>query len=638
MRKTVQRKKARSKKPTGKRGKSSKSAGKSKRARRTAAGGGPLAAAVFDPAKLEIQSRLEAAAFERLTPGLNLSAADVAPSPLPPGQIRFRLLRPEDLLVMEIETTDLQFESPSPQDAADGGAPHLVPSGSKGGLLTAIFGYQHAAEKALFEVNDVPGPPEPGDDIPIAARAAHKSRLVFKVPKGERIAFSIDGIVAAMSRLEMAVAPVATPRPAKTIGSIPIGAALIELASGLGLAADQDGQLFLQQIASTRSAARTRAKSGARSARKQAVSTASLIAAAQAMHDLRARASQASIVDARAETGHTVNADGAQHRIGAFKAAAGVRVSRHQAAQTERRRDRDRSPLPPVHLTKRAERLDPCAKGGRSACGYDADRTLAFAAWCPQHCHEWRRHHRRTQPAAEDHPCDLGARPGSSTDTDRFFNHRSVPAIAGWSFSRQPRAAELRDVHEAHHQSRTRDRARACAFLQRSVAGPLRTMGYDALCKQIELSHPVLGSSGYHGTRPVCPRGSCRLPLPFRPQGRPGPDYRAQDQGSIHAACPHVSAEIHRRLGTDQILHWTRSAVQRGPARSAGDAGSEGSDDPAPTEALQSEQLFWPNDANGLFRWKLHARDQEGKAVRLHAPLLFVAEGFSKPGTNNNRS
>ena len=60
-----------------------------------------------------------------------------------------------------------------------------MPSGSKGGLLTAVFGYQHAAEKARFEVNDVPGPPEPGDDIPIAARAAHKSRLVFKVPKGD---------------------------------------------------------------------------------------------------------------------------------------------------------------------------------------------------------------------------------------------------------------------------------------------------------------------------------------------------------------------------------------------------------------------------------------------------------------------
>ena len=54
-----------------------------------------------------------------------------------------------------------------------------------------------------------------------------------------------------------------------------------------------------------------------------------------------------------------------------------------------------------------------------------------------------------------------------------------------------------------------------------------------------------------------------------------------------------------------------------------------------PSEALQSDQLFWPNDANGLFRWKLHARDQEGKAVRLDAPLLFVAEGFSKTSTNS---
>ena len=343
-----------------------------------------------------------------------------------------------------------------------------------------------------------------------------------------------------MSRLEMAVAPVATPRPAKTIGSIPIGAALIELASGLGLVADQDGQLFLQHIASTKSAARTRAKSGARSARKQAVSTASLIAAAQSMHDLRARASQT--IDRRcARRDWPYSEHGwPQHRIGAFKAAAGIRVSRHQAAQAERRRDRDRSPLPPVHLTKRAERLDPCAKGGRSARGYDADRTLAFAAWRPQRCHEWRRHHRRAQPAAEDHPRDLGARPGSSTDTDRFFDHRSVPAIAGWSFSRQPRAAELRDVHEAHRQSRTRDRARACTLLQRSVAGPLRTMGYHALCKQIELSHPVLGSSGHHGTRPVSSAWltpATSSPSATRPSWSRSPSARSRKHPRRMPAC-----------------------------------------------------------------------------------------------------
>ena len=100
---------------------------------------------------MEAQTRLEQAAFEQLTPGLSLTAADLSKSiPFVPGLIRFRLLRPEDLLVMDIETTDLQFESPSPQDAADGGAPHLVPSGSKGGLLTAVFGYQHAAEKSTL--------------------------------------------------------------------------------------------------------------------------------------------------------------------------------------------------------------------------------------------------------------------------------------------------------------------------------------------------------------------------------------------------------------------------------------------------------------------------------------------------------
>ena len=243
---------------------------------------------------MEAQTRLEQAAFEQLTPGLSLTTADLSKSiPFVPGLIRFRLLRPEDLLVMEIETTDLEFESQATQDDTGDDAPHLVPSGSKGGRLTAAFGYQHAAEKARFELNNIPNPPEPGDQIPIAARAAHKSRLVFKVPKGERIAFSIDGIIAAMSRLEMVVAPVAMPREAIAIGSIPIGAALIELAGGLGLA-QQDGQLFLQDIALTKSAARSLAAPATRSGRKQVVTTTSLIAAAQSMHDMRSRASQAS--------------------------------------------------------------------------------------------------------------------------------------------------------------------------------------------------------------------------------------------------------------------------------------------------------------------------------------------------------
>ena len=206
--------------PAGKTAKAKKSAAKTSGAR--AAGTQRAAAsAVFGAATLDIQSRLEDAAFDRLTPGVNLSAADLSTTAsFILGQMRFRLLRPEDLLVLAIQTDDLKFETLPLAGGDDPGqkVPHLVPAGSKGGLLTAIFGYQHAAEKARTEVDDVTGPPEPGDDIPIAARAAHKSRLVFKVPSGEQIPFSIDGIAAAMSRLEMVVAPVATPRPSAGIG------------------------------------------------------------------------------------------------------------------------------------------------------------------------------------------------------------------------------------------------------------------------------------------------------------------------------------------------------------------------------------------------------------------------------------
>jgi hypothetical protein len=635
MRKTVQRKKARSKKPAGKRGKSSKSTGKSKRARRTAAGGRPLAAAVFDPAKLEIQSRLEAAAFERLTPGLNLSAADVAPSPLPPGQIRFRLLRPEDLLVMEIETTDLQFESPSPQDAADGGAPHLVPSGSKGGLLTAVFGYQHAAEKALFEVNDVPGPPEPGDDIPIAARAAHKSRLVFRVPKGERIAFSIDGIVAAMSRLEMAVAPVATPRPAKTIGSIPIGAALIELASGLGLVADQDGQLFLQQIASTRSAARTRARSGARSARKQAVSTASLIAAAQAMHDLRARASQASIVDARAGTGHIVSADG--RSIGLVP-----------------------SKLPPGFVFRGTKPREPNA--GETAI--EAPFRLFIS---PSALNGWIHARKAVAAPADEMRIELwhsrlGVR-SVATNGDVTIDERNQPqkiirAIWARDLEAQPipTASSITDpfrqsldglsrVNLVRQSSETFTRptiipepvtARGLALS--SNGAWLDLFGqWDTTLYVNRLNFPILSwdhlaTMGRDQYVRVAHAGYL---FPF---GHKAVLVQITERKIKEASTPH--ARMYQRkfiVVSEPTKYYTGRDLPFSEVRLDPLVTPDLKDPltlPA-TEALQSDQLFWPNDANGLFRWKLHARDQEGKAVRLHAPLLFVAEGFSKPSTNN---
>jgi hypothetical protein len=283
MRKILRSKIARSKKAASKSTKGKKKSGK-KSPGKSATRGSFLAglSRAFDPTRLQIRGHLDEVAFDQLTPGRNFSAADLLKlPPFIPGQIRFRLLRPDDFLVVNIETTDLQFEQPP--TGGDGNqprtGPHLVPSGSQGGLLTAVFGYQHAAEIAIHTVNDVPDlPPQPGEAVPIAARAAHKSRLVFKVPKGEQIPFSIEGIIAAMSRLEMVVAPVATPR---SLINFPVtikpGLALKQFATGIALA-DQDGQLFLQDMATTRST------------RNKATTTASLVAEAQALHDLRARA------------------------------------------------------------------------------------------------------------------------------------------------------------------------------------------------------------------------------------------------------------------------------------------------------------------------------------------------------------
>ena len=53
----------------------------------------------------------------------------------------------------------------------------------------------------------------------------------IKVPEGETIPFTTEGILEAMSRLELKVHELATPRASPI--KIPVGAAIIELAAGL---------------------------------------------------------------------------------------------------------------------------------------------------------------------------------------------------------------------------------------------------------------------------------------------------------------------------------------------------------------------------------------------------------------------
>jgi hypothetical protein len=609
-------------KPARKKAKAKNSAAK-KSGARAAGSQRSAASAVFNPARLDIQSRLEDAAFEQLTPGVNLSAADLSTTaPFIPGRMRFRLLRPEDLLVVAIQSDDLKFENLPPAGGGDPGKklPHLVPTGSKGGLLTAIFGYQHAAEKARHEIKDIPDPPEPGDDIPVAARAAHKSRLVFKVPKDEQIPFSIDGIVAAMSRLEMVVAPVATPRAPASIGSIKPGGALIELAGGIGLAAE-NGQLFLQELTPAKSATRSRT----RSARKPAAPTPSVIALAQAMHDLRSRASQTAIVDARDKTGFRLSSSAAQLGLVPSKIPPAFKPTTAKP----------RKPLAGETAVEAPFRLfiSPSALNGwihaRAAVAAPADSTR-IELW-----------HSR-----------LGVRSvaanGEVSIDERNQPQKIIRAIWARDLEAQPVPVDNTHDHPFRQSLKASDRI---IFVRQSA----ETLTKPAIKPEPVTARGLALSSigawldlfGQWNTKPYSARGLSvrqswdhvatvgrdqyvRVATPgyLFPFGHKAVLITVTERKIKEASEPH--ARMYQRdfiVVSEPTKYYTGRDLPFSEVRLDPLVTPDLKDPTASgPEVLKPGELFWPNDPSGPFRWKLHARDQEGKPVRLDAPLLFVAD------------
>jgi hypothetical protein len=163
---------------------------------------------------------------ERASATFDLS--DIVPfaaPPVPQGVKTFTvaLLRPDDLLSLDIEAVNLDL------DAADPASPALVATEGREALLVIRFPPQTIAETAFYEsggteqktdaATDTPRrdtPPAitpplapPGD---VAARMSGATRLVFRVPAGTRIPFTTAGLLD-WSRLELAVAPVADVLP-----------------------------------------------------------------------------------------------------------------------------------------------------------------------------------------------------------------------------------------------------------------------------------------------------------------------------------------------------------------------------------------------------------------------------------------
>lgn len=200
---------------------------------------------------------------------------------------RFRVLRPDDLVVLDVECTGLDL-------VGGRGGPALVPL-DDAGRMEVRFPFQHLGERAYYHADPPPPAPPAGNETPeappIAALAAHGSRLVYAVPAGERIPYSIEGVLAAMSRLPLRVAPVATPRAGGALGGI---VTVVTLPGGLQLGRATDGLLVVTAAAKVQKSARDKRRPSA----DVAVATVdSVLATATAVRTARALLAEETAVD-----------------------------------------------------------------------------------------------------------------------------------------------------------------------------------------------------------------------------------------------------------------------------------------------------------------------------------------------------
>lgn len=169
----------------------------------------------------------------------------------------------------------------------------IAPDGADAWLQVGLS-FQHLGEQAFYGLkpgDTVRDPLIPGDETqanqilakgpsaapplgtetpsspPIHVRAANPSWLAFDVPEGERIPFTVAGVLTALSRLPLRVAPLATPRPQRRQDLIVIGlvaelpgkTSLVRTTGGLALmkSARAERLLGLEERARGRESTRT---------------------------------------------------------------------------------------------------------------------------------------------------------------------------------------------------------------------------------------------------------------------------------------------------------------------------------------------------------------------------------------------
>lgn len=189
--------------------------------KRTAQGHLVARTAILDPAKmirpvLDVPSAI--GPRQQLPAGTprGLPSAPAEPVTMPIADLPYTAHSPDFTVgvLRTLDLLDLQVTAHQCHLVTSGtGTTNIVPDDGAGNAwLQVDFGSQHLGERAYTFVDS---PSNPGSETPepppIPALAAESSRVVYQVEAGEQIPFTVAGILAAMSRMPLRVAPLAMP-------------------------------------------------------------------------------------------------------------------------------------------------------------------------------------------------------------------------------------------------------------------------------------------------------------------------------------------------------------------------------------------------------------------------------------------
>jgi hypothetical protein len=131
---------------------------------------------------------------------------------VPPQTFIVRVLRPEDLLELLFQFSNVGFTPPQ------GSTPGQI-VGQTDSYLIVYFQPQHIAEEAFFETAEgVEDPDDPNSEFPsppgsVRSILSGPSRLVFRLPNNATIEYSLLGLLEALTQLTLNVSPLLTYGP-----------------------------------------------------------------------------------------------------------------------------------------------------------------------------------------------------------------------------------------------------------------------------------------------------------------------------------------------------------------------------------------------------------------------------------------